>query len=215
MGNPATQSGVVVSAQAVKPAGCEKITQSILEESRRQAEKILAQAEEKAAAILREAEETALRERAEILESADARAGDMMKKAESAAVLIRRNRLLAERRRILEKAMADTAAFLHNLPADAYFDAVLQLAVKGSLTGEGVLYFGRRDLERLPDGFSAALQDSLPAGKALTVSSEPGDIEDGFVLRYGDIEINCRFDALLEERREELEDLLNHELFAE
>lgn len=220
MGDSATHTNTVAANEAIKPAGCEKITQTILDESRRQAEKIMAQAAEKAASILQEAEETARQERTQTMGAAEDKAKDMVKKAESAAILIRRNRLLAERRRILEKALEETAASLHNLPVETYFDAVLQLAVKGALPGEGVLYFGRRDLDRLPGDFSAKLQAALPQGKTLVVSKETavshktGDIKDGFVLRYADIEINCRFEALLEERREELEDLLNRELFA-
>ncbi len=37
----------------------------------------------------------------------------------------------------------------------------------------------------------------------------------GFLLQYGDVEINAAFSALAEEKREALEDLINRELFAD
>ena len=54
----------------------------------------------------------------------------------------------------------------------------------------------------------------LPDGCQLTLGEPSAAAFSGFVLRYADIEMNCRFDALLEERRDELEDLVNSALFA-
>ena len=40
------------------------------------------------------------------------------------------------------------------------------------------------------------------------------DIENGFVLVYGDIEINCTLRAVFDERMDNLKDLLRPLLFA-
>ena len=39
-------------------------------------------------------------------------------------------------------------------------------------------------------------------------------IADGFLLAYGDIEVNCSFEALLEASLEQVKDALSRELFA-
>ena len=48
----------------------------------------------------------------------------------------------------------------------------------------------------------------------LKVSSEPKNIDGGFILAYGDIEINCSFDALISEKIDVIKDTLNKIIFA-
>ncbi len=48
---------------------------------------------------------------------------------------------------------------------------------------------------------------------SLELDSEPADISDGFILKYGDIEENCTFDAIFDAKRDELRDLVNKNLF--
>ena len=50
-------------------------------------------------------------------------------------------------------------------------------------------------------------------GGSLEVDSDPADITDGFILKYGDIEENCTFDAIFDSKRDELRDLVNKNLF--
>ena len=46
------------------------------------------------------------------------------------------------------------------------------------------------------------------------VSRDAVPIENGFVLLYGDIEVNCTLRAVFDERMDDLKDLLNPLLFA-
>ena len=70
------------------------------------------------------------------------------------------------------------------------------------------------DLERLPAGFEEALNEKLKAaGASVTLNNTPAKISKGFILAYGDIEINCSFEALFEARREELKELVCGILF--
>ena len=133
--------------------------------------------------------------------------------AASAAELETRNRLLRERRRILDETLKKTVGYLQGLPDAAYFEALLPLAARSAQAGEGLLLFGAGDLKRLPADFEARLNRSLETGKKLTVSPEAAPIDGGFLLKYDDIEMNCSFSALLDARREELEDRVNRILF--
>lgn len=65
----------------------------------------------------------------------------------------------------------------------------------------------------MPADFEARLNRSLETGKKLTRLSGGGAIDVGFLLKYDDIEMNCSFSALLDARREELEDRVNRILF--
>ena len=70
----------------------------------------------------------------------------------------------------------------------------------------------KKDLSRLPAGFAEKISDATN-GK-LKVSSEPKNIDGGFILAYGDIEINCSFDALISEKIDVIKDTLNKIIFA-
>lgn len=84
----------------------------------------------------------------------------------------RANRLLRERRRILDETLKKTVGYLQGLPDAAYFEALLPLAARSAQAGEGLLLFGAGDLKRLPADFEARLNRSLETGKKLTVSPE-------------------------------------------
>ena len=68
------------------------------------------------------------------------------------------------------------------------------------------------DLQRLPADFE---QQVKGCGLDAAVSQTPADISGGFVLKSGDIEENMDFAAIISARRDELEDLINRELFAQ
>ena len=47
----------------------------------------------------------------------------------------------------------------------------------------------------------------------ITVSDTPGSLSDGFLLKYGDIEINCAFEALMSASRDDLKSIAAENLF--
>ena len=81
------------------------------------------------------------------------------------------------------------------------------MAAENAHPGEqGVMKLGSRDLGRLPADFEQKLAGVLPAGTTLTLSREPAELSDGFLLLYGGIEENCSFRAVLSARKEEMQD---------
>ena len=138
--------------------------------------------------------------------------------ARSAAALRVRNAKLAHRRRELDAAMTATIAYLNALPDEAYFDRLLPVLGRSVQPGAGILRLNARDLARLPADFDSRLRALLKEAGVegtITVSGVPCAIDGGFLLQYGDVEINAAFSALAEEKREALEDLINRELFAD
>ena len=70
----------------------------------------------------------------------------------------------------------------------------------------------KADLKRMPSTFSAEIDAAVGEGKVI-ISNITADIENGFVLSYGDIEVNCTFKALFDEAKDELKDIICPILF--
>ncbi len=168
------------------------------------------QARDKAAKILQEAREQAAEAKRQADGETAKQADDIVRSARSAAELIRRNVLLEKKRELIEEALRRTIRNLTELPDKAYMELLGRLSERVARPGEGVLRLNARDLAR-PG--AEALSRDLGDGRRIRLSPDPVSIEGGFLLEYGELEMNGSFSALLEEKREMLEDLLNRELF--
>ena len=63
----------------------------------------------------------------------------------------------------------------------------------------------------MPKNFTERME---AAGVDASVSQTPADITGGFILKCGDVEENMEFAAIISAGRDEIEDLINRELFA-
>jgi V/A-type H+-transporting ATPase subunit E len=111
---------------------------------------------------------------------------------------------------VINKALDE----LNNLPDEKYFSVILELVGKHLKSGNGTLYFGKKDLARMPDNFQQNV-DALASGKnsSVIISAEAVDIKNGFILSYGNISENCTFDAIAESERDSLRDKAAEILF--
>ena len=75
------------------------------------------------------------------------------------------------------------------------------------------MYLSAQDLQRLPQDFEDRINAEIYETGAVQVSRTPKEIDNGFVLVYGDIEINCTLRAVFDERMDALKDLLHPLLF--
>lgn len=198
-------------------AGLDKIIARIQAESEEAAARTLEEAKAKAEQILQEAREEAGQECAAIEKKARQAADNILDRGRSAAELKKRQRILAEKQVLISEILSKAKRELKAMPADAYFDSIVKLAVKAAQKGEGRILFSQEDLARLPANFGDTLNAALAAGgkesAALTVSGENRSIDSGFVLTYGGIEENCSFDALFESAHEALQDQVQEILF--
>ena len=171
-------------------SGLDNIIARIEAENEAQCDAVRAEGEARAAEVVAAADAEGRRNARSIAAEAEKQAAQLVSRAESAGALASRRALLAAKVALVDDVLAEARRRLAGLPADEYFKTMLSLALKNRQAGEGVLFFGARDLARLPADFSAAL------GEGISVSDAPAPIEDGFLLKYGDIEINCTLDAL-------------------
>ena len=178
-------------------------------DAKAEADAIKAEAEQKALKIKFDSKNEATATAESFKASADKKAERIVAAAESAANLTVRNELLYKRREEIEKTLLGLEDYLKALPLKKYFDKLMLLAVESANGKEGVLYMNSADLERAPETFKEILKS-----KGITVSNKADDtISGGFILKYDDIEINEEFSALIADKKEQLEDIINSCLF--
>lgn len=172
--------------------------------------------------IIRAAEEKALKISADGDNKAEKAYNDYMKKNLAAAETEFRNACNsadAENRRkileckvdIIQKATENVINRLENLPESEYFGMILRLAGRKFHDGNGKIFFGKKDIERLPADFPEKLSEI--SGDKVKISDIPADIPNGFILEYGLISENCTFGAILESEKDTVRDILARELF--
>ena len=178
---------------------CDQRVNAIEREAEQKRESVLAEAEKQAQKLERDIAGKTSRELKRLEDSAKSR-----------SELERRNALLKRRRTEIDKTVTGLLSFLNGQDDKSYFEYIYKLCAK--LNGKsGEIMLNSRDLKRLPSDFE---QQVKACGLDATVSQTPANISGGFVLKSGDIEENMDFAAIISARRDELEDLINRELFA-
>lgn len=191
--------------------------EKILSEIETQADKRCAEAEARAKAvsdkILAEAKQKADAECAEILQKAE-RQAELLRRAEEAESRMQaRKAELALKTAAISSALSEATDILKQLPKKEYFDILKALALQHCTAGEGKICFSDADTERLPQSFMSSLNTAIAEKGAKLTLGTPCNIESGCVLRYGEIDINCSFEAILSERQDEIRDALYALLF--
>lgn len=186
----------------------EKILAGIAEESKTQADKINSDAEKQSADIIAAAREEAESEAEKIKADAEKKAELIINSGKSSAGLLKRDTALNCRRGLIEKALNFVADTVNAYGDKDYFDFLLTLIKKEKLNGKGEVYLSVKDKARDIAAFKSEL-----SALDLTLSDTFADINGGFILKYGDIQINGELSALIHEKRDVLTDELNKALF--
>ncbi len=194
--------------------GLEAILAQIEKDAQSQAEALLSVAKKDAQDTLEEAQKEAEQQSKAVLDNAQVQANAIRERAESAALLEKRDQLLRCKQQLIREALDQVCTSMENAPVEEYFSILLELAVRSAQPGEGVLYLNAKDLKRLPANFQQELDKETPQGK-ITVSSTPRDLESGFVLVYGPIEMDCTFPALFRAAYDQLRDAVGTILFSQ
>ena len=179
---------------------CDESVRAIADKARAESDRIIAEAQHKADT-----------DAAAIAEKAAQKCAQLSASAQSRAQLETRNTLLKQRRIEIDKTVEALERYLLGLNDNEYFEAIYRLAAQ--LKGKsGEVFLNQKDLSRKPENFEKRLQ---AAGLDATVSPVPAHIRGGFVLKNGDVEENMEFAAIISSKRDEIEDFINTELFAQ
>ena len=193
--------------------GLDKILSKIEQESAQQAEATLAAANQKAQRLLAEAQTAADEKAAALVEKAQQEAKRKVGAARASAETITRTNYLSVRNAVVNDVIAAAYEAIENMDDQAYFDLLFSLCVKNVENSECKLYLNKRDLARCPADFEDRINQTVYETGAVQVAKEPKDIENGFVLVYGDMEVNCTLRAVFDEKMDTLKDRLNPLLF--
>lgn len=192
--------------------GLEKILSTIEQDSNDRCREITEQAQKQAQAII----DTASAKAQESIENAKASVDKKVAEhdgAIEASVSMTKNRIILEGKlEIISSTLERALEVIKALPKKEYFEILKGLILKNVRKGEGVLRLSKEDTEKLPSNFIDSINNALKRGYKISLG-ESADIGSGFILVYGDIDINCSFDAVASAKREELRDTLNEMLF--
>jgi len=180
----------------------EKILSAISEQSKLKASEIIKEAEEKAAEIKNEALLNAKAQAEHIIDDANKKAKLIKATGKSGAQLILREASLECRRQQINLIIEKTVEKINNMSDSDYFDFLMAIVDKNELIS-GTMYLNANDLKRDISNFKSKL-------KGIEISDIPANINGGFILKQGDIEINASLGALVHEKRSILVDEINN-----
>ncbi len=195
--------------------GIERIVEKIREESLRKCETVIAEAKEKGDEIILEAKKEASKVAFDITEKGKKEAERKVAAARSAAETISKTRYLEVKNAIVNDIIAAAFEKIEAMSDEEYFALLLSLCEKNVESGEGTMFLSSHDLERAPEDFEESVNSLIYEKGAVRLSKTPKNIENGFVLVYGDIEVNCTLRAVFDEKLDLLRDTLCKELFTE
>lgn len=193
--------------------GLEKIVSKITAEGQAQGDEIISEAVNKANEIIDEAKKAANEKSKKILAEAEKESQRRISVARSSADSITRTRYLQVRNAVVNDIISAAYERIEVLDDKDYFDLLYKICVKNIENGECVMKLSKKDIARLPADFEDRINKAVYEKGAVQISKEPIDIENGFVLVYGDMEVNCTFRAVFDEKMDSLKDLLNPVLF--
>lgn len=185
----------------------EKILAGILADAKATAEQKKAAAKETAQSIIAEAEREAAVLTAETDKEIARQTALIEKTGASGAALILRDASLSAKRELIEETLAEARESILSLPDAEYFELLCAIA-ESSDCRKGEIYLSAKDISR-----DTAVLKRYLAENGLTLSAQSADIDGGFILKNGDIEINASLDALIHEKHAELVDNINQILF--
>lgn len=185
----------------------EKILSDIAESAQAEADKRLSAANAEAEKIISDAERLAKQISETAAEEAQRKAELAAAAGDSAAQLKTRDETLRIKQELIEGVLNDVPGRLCSMPDAEYFDFLYSLLKRSGET-EGTLYLGKNDLKRDISEIKKRIADT-----DIKIGNDAADIENGFILKNGGIEINASFSALLREKHGELVDAVNKIMF--
>lgn len=193
--------------------GLERILLKIEEDNNEKVKQIIDAAErdgrEEADKILSEAEKQAEK----IIKDAEKKAEVIIESAKNGARAAEARYLTSSKAEIINQGIKKAAERLKDLADEEYFKLIFKLILKYAHPCSGELILSLKDKYRLPNDFLEDINNELSKkGGSLVLSDEDIEADGGFVLRYGGIDENCSFDALIRERENEIKDALLKEI---
>ncbi len=190
-------------------SGLEKIIEHITLQANENASLVIDNAQEEANKVIKTAEKEANKKEEEILQNSELECNDIIARGKSACQLYKKREMLEAKQLIISDMLVKAKNSLISLESDKYFEILNSMIKKHSTKEKGLISFNQKDNKRVSKEFLKDLEKNYN----LTLSESDANIEAGFILIYGDIEINCSILSLFESEMEQLQDTVNKLLF--
>ena len=191
--------------------GIEKIIQLIQAEAQTEIDAVLEKAREEAAEITARYQQQSETEAADLEYRNKKIASEREERLISVAQMESRKVTLQVKQEMVEKAYELALKKLCSMQDDQYIEVLKQLILKASVSGREEVIFSSEIRETI--GKAAVEQANQSSGKNLILSKETRPIPGGFILKDGNIEVNCAFDTLVRLERAETAGTVAKKLF--
>lgn len=137
-----------------------------------------------------------------------------LEKIKSAAQMEAKQEILRTKQAIISDIIDKAYVRMSELPDTEYFDVLLKIIERYAQPSDGKILLNKKDLDRIPADFQNQV-DTIAKNKngSLEIGQDAVSIDNGLILDYGDIEENCTFRALFNNKKDVLQDQTNALLF--
>ncbi|MCK5565237.1 MAG: V-type ATP synthase subunit E [Planctomycetes bacterium] len=192
----------------------EQVVQKILSEAQAQADKITAEANAKVSEQQGQVDKELAKYREETEEKAVAAGEDKLARMLASARMQIGKEYLGAKVSLLDEVFQKVRHQIKNLPDDQYEELIQQLMEKAIESGDEEVIIGA-DETRIDNGLIKRINRKLGPGFKgnLQLANDTANIDGGFILRRGKIQVNVSLDVLMTQAREAMELQLSQELF--
>lgn len=189
--------------------GLERIISAITGDAKKEAEKIVSDALREAESIKSKKISEAKSECEPMKNAARKKADSALQSAEAACEASIKRSVLAAKAEVADECISRALSGFAAADNEKYFGIIYSLISKYAHGEEGEIVLCKKDINRLPADFNEHVNRAAKGnGGRLTVSGDVTDADGGFILRYGEIDENCTFRALADEKMSEIKDEL-------
>ena len=188
--------------------GIDTIIQRLNTDAKAETDALLEKARQEAAAVAARYQAQADKEAADLAARNERLAAERLI---SAAQMEARKTVLAAKQAVMEETYAKALEKLRNLPEARYVEVLTELLLQAAPHGMGEVLFSAQDRETV--GQAAVDAANGKSGGKLTLSGETAPIQGGFILKDGNVEVNCAFDTLVRLQKAETAGQVAQRLF--
>lgn len=198
-------------------ANIDNLINKIIEDANKEADSIIAEGENQKEKIISSKIDEANREKESMISKAKREAATRKERVISNAQLKVRNDKLGAKQQVIDRAFEKAVSQLEKITGEE-LKAFVKDTIKGlNLEGNEEIIVNEKYSSLINNEFIEQINKSLEeSGKKgnIKLSSEKRNIEDGFILAKGGIELNYTFKSLVENLRNEIEQEIIKVLFA-
>lgn len=197
--------------------GIEKITARLIRDAQAEVDIIKAEADAQCAAVLAEYEAKAAEEYEKRIARGEADCAVRSERMAATADMEQRKALLAFKQEMVSEAFEKAAEAVAILPREKYIEFFASLAADAAISGKEKLLFSENDKADTGAEIVSAANALLAAkGKnaEMSLAEETVEVSGGFIMRSGNIEVNCTAETLVQLTRSSLSSQVAEILFS-